>query len=75
MADFPSWRYGPNGAADIFHREEDVPEGWYDHPSLVPFAPEENLSEIQHLRAEYKERFGKRPGPSWDEATLREKLA
>lgn len=38
---FPAWRYGPNGAAEIFETEADVPEGWVDHPSLVvDLAPE-----------------------------------
>ena len=32
---WPSWRYGPGGAAAIFERPEDVPEGWEDHPSKV----------------------------------------
>lgn len=38
---WPSWRYGPNGEAKIFHREEDVPAGWKDTPSAVfePPAP------------------------------------
>lgn len=28
---WPSWRYGPNGEAEIFQREEDVPPGWTDY--------------------------------------------
>lgn len=32
---WPSWRYGPNGQAQIFEHEEQVPEGWEDHPSKV----------------------------------------
>lgn len=36
MADtFPSWRYGPDGKAEIFNDEGDVPAGWVDHPSKV----------------------------------------
>jgi len=30
---WPSWRYGPNGEAEIFEKAEDVPKGWQDHPS------------------------------------------
>lgn len=30
---FPSCRYGPNGESEIFEKEEDVPEGWLDHPA------------------------------------------
>ncbi len=32
---WPSWRYGPNGQADVFSSPEEVPNGWVDHPSLV----------------------------------------
>lgn len=35
MADWPSWRYGPNGEARVFPRADDVPKGWEDHPSKV----------------------------------------
>lgn len=31
----PAWFYGPNGAAEIFTRESDVPAGWQDHPSKI----------------------------------------
>lgn len=30
---FPGWRYGPNGEAQIFEHEEDVPQGWTDNPN------------------------------------------
>lgn len=33
MAGFPSWRYGPDGEARIFHDEDSVPEGWADSPA------------------------------------------
>lgn len=33
--DWPSWRYGPNGAAEIFENAKDVPAGWVDHPSKI----------------------------------------
>ncbi len=38
---FPGWFYGPNGEAQIFDREEDVPEGWKDHPSKFAKAESE----------------------------------
>lgn len=37
---FPAWFYGPGGKSKIFHRQEDVPEGWEDHPSKVVEAQE-----------------------------------
>jgi hypothetical protein len=33
------------------------------------------LEGINALRAQYRARYKKNPGPRWDEATLREKLA
>ena len=32
---WPGWFYGPNGAAEIFQSQDDVPKGWADHPSKV----------------------------------------
>lgn len=32
---WPAWRYGPDGASDVFEHEKDVPPGWVDHPSKV----------------------------------------
>lgn len=39
MSDFPAWFYGPDGAAAIFERAEDIPEGWADSPAKVPAHP------------------------------------
>lgn len=35
---WPSWRYGPNGEAQIFQTEADVPRGWTRKPG-VPEEP------------------------------------
>jgi hypothetical protein len=32
---WPSWRYGPDGQEAIFQSEDEVPEGWEDHPSKI----------------------------------------
>lgn len=32
---WPAWWYGPDDAAEIFNSEEEVPQGWVDHPSKV----------------------------------------
>lgn len=29
---WPAWKYGPNGEAQIFESEDDVPEGWGSFP-------------------------------------------
>lgn len=30
---WPAWWYGPEGQAELFNSEEEVPQGWEDHPS------------------------------------------
>lgn len=30
---FPAWFYGPNGEAEIFESEAQVPAGWLDDPN------------------------------------------
>lgn len=32
---WPSWRYGPDGQSQVFQSEDEVPDGWEDHPSKV----------------------------------------
>jgi len=36
LQEWPAWRFGPNGAAQMFIRQADVPEGWVSHPSKLP---------------------------------------
>lgn len=31
----PTWRYGPDEQAMICYSEDEIPEGWEDHPSKV----------------------------------------
>lgn len=38
-ATFPSWRYGPNGEAEIFQSEAEVPKGWKAAPFAQAPAP------------------------------------
>lgn len=33
--DWPRWFYGPDNQSGVFDREEDVPEGWAEHPDAV----------------------------------------
>lgn len=40
-AGWPSYRYGPNGESEVFHRPEDVPAGWRDAPDKPVTLPEE----------------------------------
>ena len=35
---WPSYRYHADGRAEIFQREEDVPEGWHDNPAKAAAA-------------------------------------
>jgi hypothetical protein len=36
---WPSWRYGPEGQAEIFQHAGDVPRGWEDHPNKFSAPP------------------------------------
>ena len=48
--EFPAWRYGPNGEAQIFDHKEEVPNGWVDSPAKVgkpqPKAPAPKKAEV-----------------------------
>jgi len=46
---WPSFRYGPNGEKAVFHRAEDVPEGWQDSPDFVTAAKEAGAAVIGDL--------------------------
>ena len=46
------------------------------HPEFVEVGESAGgLEDINALRKAYRKKFGKNPGPRWDEATIREKLA
>ena len=44
-----------------------------DEPDLTP--EEIEAQRLSDLRREYVEVMGKRPGPTWDEETIRQKMA
>ena len=44
-------------------------------PSVEEVLSAEVVDDMKALRAEYRKAFGKGPGPSWDAATIREKIA
>jgi hypothetical protein len=70
---WPSWRYGPDGQAEIFERVEDVPEGWLDHPSKHQPADDPNTASreevINTLRARGVDFDGR-----WSDRRLKELL-
>lgn len=35
IASWPAWYYGPDGQSQIFQSEEEIPDGWEDHPKKV----------------------------------------
>lgn len=43
---WPSWRYGPNGAAAVFNSPSEVPDGWEDHPSKVVEAKDDETAPL-----------------------------
>lgn len=71
---FPTWRYGPNDQADIFHSSADVPKGWEDHPSKVKVA-EVPKTRLSALRKEFKALTGKNPSPRLTADEIAAKIA
>lgn len=83
MSEFPKWM-GPKGGDPIWCRSAgEAQEDWVEHfghydTMIGQFVRDQQVSpmdDINALRAEYRGRFGKNPGPRWDAATLRNKLA
>jgi hypothetical protein len=88
-ATFPSWRYGPNGEAEIFQTEAEVPKGWKDAPFAdAPTAFDhdgdgkpggavapEPTDRLKELRDEYRALVGKKPFAGWGEAELETRIA
>jgi hypothetical protein len=74
---FPSFRYGPNDQAEIFHSSADVPKGWEDHPSKVKAekADEAPKTGLSALRKEFKALTGKNPSPRLNADDLAAKIA
>lgn len=71
---WPRDAIGPLGNRATFHCVGDVPHGWVlEHP--LPGEPEPDAGNLATLREEYQAAFGKKPGPKWDAATIRAKLA
>jgi hypothetical protein len=56
----PTFRYGPNGEAKIFHDSRGVPEGWLDHPGPHEEKPIFNPTTVTKLKLKPK---GKSPWP------------
>lgn len=49
VRDWPSWRYGPNGEAEIFKCEADVPYGWTKKPGEIYQPPARNSLDRNQL--------------------------
>ncbi len=63
---WPSWYHAPNGDSGIFHREEDVPDGWtrkkqseYNAPTTQPIDKEATIARLEQLGVLVDPRWGK----------------
>ena len=76
---WPRWAvHSTEGRRARFDCWGDVPKGWELEEALpgekdVRRKPADE--DISDLRSKYFEKFGKKPGPTWDADTLRDKLA
>lgn len=58
---WPAWYYGPDGAAEIFNNDDEVPEGWQDHPSKVGGQKAPKADAVVPVDSPYKD---------WDDAKV-----
>jgi hypothetical protein len=69
---WPSWRYGPNGEAEIFQCESDVPYGWVAKPGQVFVPPELPPVYVQEELEEQLRAKGITPLGHWSHAYMKE---
>lgn len=43
--EWPAMRYGPDGQTEVFNSEDEVPEGWVNHPSKLGKKASEKIRE------------------------------
>ena len=72
FGEWPAWRYGPDGQAEVFQREEDVPYGWVDRPGKKFIPPEmPPLYDQEDLEAQLRAK-GITPLGHWSHAYMKE---
>lgn len=49
---WPAWFYGPDDQSAIFQKDDEIPEGWKDHPSKVGNADEEKKGDDDNSDSE-----------------------
>lgn len=71
---WPSWRYGPEGQAEIFQREEDVPDGWGRKPGETGpvFVPKPTPPVLDRtVLIDELHRYGVEINPTWGVAHMK----
>lgn len=53
---WPAWRYGPNGQSEIYQNEDEVPDGWEDHPSKVGGGGRQQRQQQAPVESPYKDK-------------------
>ncbi len=72
--EWPAWRYGPDGEAEQFECEADVPEGWAKKPQ-PQYEPPEPKPELCEVTAITKlQAAGIKVDPRWGKAKLWEEV-
>jgi len=78
--EWPKIAAGPLGNTAVFQCPGDVPAGWEvlgekaaKVDPVVPAGFEE--LDLAAARADYHDAFGKKPGPRWDAAEIRSRIA
>ena len=73
-ADWPAWRYGPDGQYAIFAQPEDVPDGWTKTPQQQLEVPECKPEICKESTIEQLQAANVEVDPRWGKAKLWEEL-
>lgn len=78
--EWPKLARGPLGNTARFQCAGDVPHGWEVLDGNAPKVdlvtqPDPEETDLAAARSDYFDMFGKKPGPRWDAAEIRTKIA
>jgi len=74
VAEWPAWRYGPDGESAIFDCAEDVPADWYSTPQMAFNPPEPEPELCAETAVNKLQGIGVKIDPRWGTAKLWEEV-
>jgi hypothetical protein len=73
-AEWPAWRFGPDGDKALFEKPEDVPDGWTKKPGQIFEAPEAKPDLCKETMIARLIDLKIKVDPRWGRAKLKEVL-